>query len=220
VTLFSCTEEDKIQILKNTRLFSEIPIDHLGEICSRLKPVNLVSGETLFEVGDEGSSMYLIYRGRVRVHIGEREFNRLGVGDAFGEMAAIDHQVRSASVTAVEETSLYSLERSDLYQVMDKDSSVVRAIIHVLSENVRTGLRDMTHDFLYIQQVHQITSAARAIEMGEYEADSLKQITQRDDELGQLARVFQDMAREVYAREQRLKQQVQELRIELDESRQ
>lgn len=218
--MFNCTEEEKLQILKNTKLLGGVPIDHLGEICSRLKPENLEPGETLFHVGDEGSAMYLIYRGRVRVHVGEREFNCLGDGEAVGEMAVIDHQVRSASVTAVEKTSLFSLERCDLYEVMEKDTSIVKAILHVLSENVRTGLKDMTRDFLYIQQVHLITSAAREIEMGEYRADSLDEITQRDDELGQLARVFQNMAREVYAREQRLRQQVQELRIELDESRQ
>jgi phosphoglycerate-specific signal transduction histidine kinase len=42
-------------------------------------------------------------------------------------------------------------------------------------------------------------------------------VTLRSDELGRLARVFQRMAVEVQAREQRLKQQIQELRIEIDE---
>ncbi|UCD99962.1 MAG: cyclic nucleotide-binding domain-containing protein [Chloroflexota bacterium] len=218
--MFFCTEDEKISILMNTRIFSEVPVDHLGDIASRLKSVYLKPGENLFEEGEEGSVMYIVYQGLVQVHVGEREFNCLGPGEAFGEMAAIDHQVRSASVTAVEETSLLSLERSDLYDVMEKDPNIVKAIIHVLSENVRTGLKDMTRDFLYIQQVHQITSVARAIEMGDYEAGSLDEVAQREDELGQLARVFQDMVREVYAREKRLKQQVQELRIELDESRQ
>jgi nitrate/nitrite-specific signal transduction histidine kinase len=46
------------------------------------------------------------------------------------------------------------------------------------------------------------------------------EVAARADELGQLARVFQRMAREIYAREQRLKQQVQQLSIELDEVRQ
>ena len=45
-------------------------------------------------------------------------------------------------------------------------------------------------------------------------------MTKRTDALGQLARVFQRMIREVYAREQRLQQQVQELRIEVDKARQ
>ncbi len=42
----------------------------------------------------------------------------------------------------------------------------------------------------------------------------------RSDALGQLARTFQRMAREVQAREERLRQEVRELRIEIDASRQ
>jgi hypothetical protein len=45
-------------------------------------------------------------------------------------------------------------------------------------------------------------------------------VAARTDELGHLARVFQRMVREVYQREQRLKQQVAELRIEIDEVKQ
>jgi len=70
------------------------------------------------------------------------------------------------------------------------------------------------------QPVAHLTAAAADIEAGTFEVGRLAAITQRPDELGQLARVFQRMVREVYAREQRLKQQVQELRIELDEARQ
>ena len=47
----------------------------------------------------------------------------------------------------------------------------------------------------------------------------LNVVTERDDELGQLARVFESMAQTVYAREQRLKQQVQELQIVIDETK-
>jgi hypothetical protein len=48
---------------------------------------------------------------------------------------------------------------------------------------------------------------------------SINSVARRGDELGQSARAFQKMAREVYAREQKLLQQVQELRIEIDEAR-
>jgi DNA repair ATPase RecN len=58
------------------------------------------------------------------------------------------------------------------------------------------------------------------VEAGEFEPESLADVARRTDGLGRLARVFQSMAREVYAREQRLRQQVQELRIELSEARQ
>ncbi|MEM8638674.1 MAG: HAMP domain-containing protein [Cyanobacteria bacterium P01_G01_bin.54] len=64
-----------------------------------------------------------------------------------------------------------------------------------------------------------ITSAAAAIEAGEFQTQSLDRPAKRTDELGKLARVFQEMAQQVYAREQRLKRQVQELKIEIDEAK-
>lgn len=51
----------------------------------------------------------------------------------------------------------------------------------------------------------------------ESQAKNLTKVARRGDELGQLGRVFERMAQEVYAREQRLKQQVQALQIEIDE---
>jgi HAMP domain-containing protein len=51
------------------------------------------------------------------------------------------------------------------------------------------------------------------------ESEGLAKIASRADELGQLAQVFQRMGREVYARTQNLKQQVQQLRIQINESK-
>jgi len=72
----------------------------------------------------------------------------------------------------------------------------------------------------YLRNVAYLTDAAADIEAERFDPDSLAEVAARSDALGQLARVFQRMAREVYARQQRLKQQVQELRIELNEARQ
>jgi DNA repair ATPase RecN len=58
------------------------------------------------------------------------------------------------------------------------------------------------------------------MEAARYDPDSLNGVAARTDALGQLARVFQRMAQEVHAREERLQQQVRELRIEIDEARQ
>ena len=67
--------------------------------------------------------------------------------------------------------------------------------------------------------VAQLTAAAAAVEAGEFESDSVEAVARRNDGLGQLARVFQNMAHEVEAREQRLKTQVQELKIEIDRTK-
>ena len=78
-------------------------------------------------------------------------------------------------------------------------------------------LRDQ--ELEYFQHVTYLTGAAAAVEAGTFEPGSLGEVAARTDALGHLARVFQSMAREVYAREQRLKQQLQELRIEVDEAK-
>src|SRR5438105_4096152 len=81
----------------------------------------------------------------------------------------------------------------------------------------RKRLRDQEID--YLQQVGRVTAAAAAIKANTFEHESLNEVASRPDELGQLAQVFQEMARQVYAREQQLQQQVQQLRIEIDQER-
>jgi two-component system cell cycle response regulator len=95
------------------------------------------------------------------------------------------------------------------------DPLLLRARIGASLEKKR--LRDQEVE--YLLQVAHVTAAAAAVEAGEFTLASLDEVAARPDALGQLGRVFQRMAREVYAREQSLKQQVQELRIQIDEAK-
>lgn len=81
-------------------------------------------------------------------------------------------------------------------------------------------LRDQEAE--YLRNVGLVTDAAARVEGEAFDPESLglDDVAARKDALGRLARVFQQMAREVYAREQRLKLKVKQLRIELDEARQ
>jgi two-component system cell cycle response regulator len=96
------------------------------------------------------------------------------------------------------------------------DPVLLRARIGACLEKKR--LRDQEVD--YLRNVARVTDAAAAVETESYDSQSLADVAARTDALGQLARVFSRMASEIYAREQRLKQQVHQLRIELDEARQ
>jgi two-component system, cell cycle response regulator len=71
----------------------------------------------------------------------------------------------------------------------------------------------------YIEQVGYIVDAARAVESAAFAPENLDAVAARDDALGQLARVFRRMAREVIAREQALEREVRQLRIEIDATR-
>jgi len=71
----------------------------------------------------------------------------------------------------------------------------------------------------YLRSVARVTDAAAALEAGAFDDATLEAVARRDDALGGLARVFGRMAREVHAREQRLKQQVEQLKVEIDRTK-
>jgi len=96
------------------------------------------------------------------------------------------------------------------------NAALLRARINASLAGKR--LRDL--ELEYLEEVGRVTGAAAAVEDATFEPESLTSVAARPDALGQLARVFQRMAREVRAREERLKQEVRELRIEIDEVRQ
>lgn len=210
---------EKSAILRSVGIFAETPDDVLGELAALLEPIKFRAGETIFDKGDAGTCMYIVIEGRVRVHDGDRTLNFLGAGDVFGEMALLDAEPRAASAMTAEDTSLLRLDQAPFFELMANRAEVARGVIRVLNRRLRARMRDMAQDYIYMQQMARITAAAAALEAGLYDPRSLDEVGQREDELGQLARVFQRMAGEVQAREQRLQREVQQLRIQIDESK-
>jgi HAMP domain-containing protein len=64
--------------------------------------------------------------------------------------------------------------------------------------------------------VGELTAAAVAVEGGSYTPGSLDDVAARPDEIGRLAEVFDRMAREVRAREERLRREIKELSVQID----
>lgn len=64
--------------------------------------------------------------------------------------------------------------------------------------------RENEEQALYIQQVNKITDAASAVEQNTFEEDLLNSVVERQDELGQLARVFTQMVKTIKVRETEL----------------
>ncbi len=104
---------------------------------------------------------------------------------------------------------------ADDYLLKPFDPVLLRARIN--AGLARKRLDDLEQE--YLEQVGHVVAAAAAVEAGTFESAGLDGVGRRGDALGQLARVFQRMATEVRAREQRLKQEVRELRIEIDDVR-
>jgi CRP-like cAMP-binding protein len=72
------------------------------------------AGATIFREGDEGDALYLILRGsasvRMKLPTGDRRLVTFSPGTMFGEMALVDRERRSATVTADEPLTCYVFE--------------------------------------------------------------------------------------------------------------
>jgi two-component system, cell cycle response regulator len=93
----------------------------------------------------------------------------------------------------------------------------------LLRARIEAGLakkRWRDQEVAYLHQVARLTDAAAAIKAEQFDPESLSDIAARTDGLGQLTRLFQGMVRDYHRREQQLKQEVRELRIEVDKTRQ
>ncbi len=210
---------ERVEVLRSVNLFSQTPDYVLADIAALFKPLTYRAGETVFEKGDTGDCMYIIASGKVCVQQGQQVLDYMGTGDAFGEMALLDSYPRSATIVAKQETELWQLSQEAFYDLMATRPEVARGVIRVLSHRLRARLNNMAEDYEYIQQVQRITAAAASLERGVFDLSGIEEITHRKDALGPLARVFSEMARTIYAREQDLRRQVEELRILVDEGK-
>ncbi len=134
---------ERVLILKTVDVFAELGDSTLADLAAVVDEVELVSGQTLFEKGDTGTSMYVVARGRVRVHEGDVTFIELGERQCFGELAMIDAERRSASVTALEETVLLCIAQAAFYELMADSSEVSEAILRVLCRRIQRRSADV-----------------------------------------------------------------------------
>ncbi|HKX57312.1 MAG TPA: cyclic nucleotide-binding domain-containing protein, partial [Xanthomonadales bacterium] len=128
---------EKVLILRNTPIFDSVKEEQLVDVAARAEPIELGAGATLFERGQAGNAMYVVVEGRIKAHIGVKALAELGPNDVVGEMAALDPEPRSASVTAIEPTLLLRISNQNLQLLIDHNPDVARGIIKVLCARLR-----------------------------------------------------------------------------------
>jgi CRP-like cAMP-binding protein len=102
---------------------------------------NYGDGEVVYWEGEEGSTMYIIQRGRVRVSKitgeGDATIAILGPGDVFGEMALFEEQLRSTTVTTLENSQILSIDKEKFFRTITRDPSIAFNILKIMSDRLR-----------------------------------------------------------------------------------
>jgi CRP-like cAMP-binding protein len=131
---------EKTIVLKTTPMFVQTPEAILAEVAQTSATRTLRGGEQLFAKGDEGRTMYIVIAGSLRVHDDHHTIAVLGPRTIVGELAVLASEPRTASVTAIGPTVLLELSRSALYELIWDRTEVVRGILTVLVQRLRSML--------------------------------------------------------------------------------
>ncbi|WP_273211538.1 cyclic nucleotide-binding domain-containing protein [Runella zeae] len=128
---------ERVMVLKNTDLFAETPENVLSSIAPIMREISYIEAETIFQKGDLGTSMFVIYDGEVGIYDGHVQLATFGRGDVFGELALLDAEPRSATVSALSDVHLFRIDQTDFYDLMDERGEVLRNIIKILCQRIR-----------------------------------------------------------------------------------
>jgi CRP/FNR family cyclic AMP-dependent transcriptional regulator len=99
-------------------------------------------GAVLFRQGDPGDEMFVVSQGRIRLTIGrggnETEVNVLGPGEFFGELSLLTGEPRSATATAVEDSTLLAIGRDVFTMLVQDDLDIVFRMFNIQGQRLRS----------------------------------------------------------------------------------
>ena len=140
------TNMDKITFLKGSPFFAALPLEELYHIALSVQEEGVKEGTCVIEQGSLGDKMYIVVAGQLEVRFfaeGDRSGTQVAIlsdKQVFGDMTLLDDEPRSASVIAVEECRLLSLQRGDLERILRRYSSIAFSMMRILSRRLREAM--------------------------------------------------------------------------------
>ena len=137
-----------IEILKQSPLFNSLENADLESLVSSMRVQSLKQGQTLFHKGDEGTALYIVKRGAIKIVLPSKIGDEIivtifTVNDFFGEMALLDGEPRSANAVAIEPTEVFVLNRNNFLSFLKSNINAIQSILSSLSKRLR-----LTDEFL------------------------------------------------------------------------
>src|SRR5262252_9100239 len=112
----------KVDVLRRMPLFRHLVYKEILRLLNVTSVKEFAHGEEIIKEGTNGDEMFVLLRGKIRLHKNDAFITHLEPGAHIGEMALVDRRYpRSASATAEERSRLLSLSRKDFYEIIRKE---------------------------------------------------------------------------------------------------
>jgi len=127
------------ELLGGSQVFSSLPAAHIEQIAARLERRQVAKGEDLVIQGRPGDALFVIEAGRFGVFVRDPDFGlaievaQLGPGDCLGELALVTGEPRSATCTALVDSTVHRLDRAVFDAILTQAPQVQRDLMKVLA---------------------------------------------------------------------------------------
>lgn len=101
------------------------------------RDMTVTAGTTVIRQGELSTDCFVIVAGSVSVEIDGIAVATLGAGECFGELAPLDHQPRSATVTALSDATFFVLGDKEFAEAVARIPGLTRKVLASLSSRVR-----------------------------------------------------------------------------------
>lgn len=160
---------EPLEILAKIPLFSGLSSEDRVNLAGLLRVQKVKAGEVLFRKGSEGTTLYIIQAGAVKIVLPSRLGDEMIVtifseGDFFGEMSLLDGMPRSADAVAVDPSRLLLLNRTDFMHFLKKSDGAIESILSLLSARLRKT-DDLLEDTSFLNIPARF--AKKLLELGE-----------------------------------------------------
>lgn len=130
-------------------IFRPLTDEETGALAEATVCHGFAPGELVIRAGAQGSSMFVVHRGRVDVQVADngrpRTVATLNEGDFFGEMALFTGEPRTANVVAKEETEVLEIGHLAIKRLFETNPALVEALSRTIAER-RAGLKAKQDD--------------------------------------------------------------------------
>jgi CRP/FNR family cyclic AMP-dependent transcriptional regulator len=139
-------ETPRLSVLRKPLLFATLSRSELRVVDGLLHERNYLKGEIIFDEGEEGQALHVVFAGRVTIcRQGAPDAGHIAAiepGGVFGELALLDNLPRSAQALAAEDCVLASLSRSDFESLLETHAVIASKIALQLARHLGTNLRE------------------------------------------------------------------------------
>ena len=143
-----------VQFLKNVKLFAELSPDSLAKLGTCLKTAEFPPAEVIVREGAPGVSMYIIKSGLVEVRKKDPTTGidflvaQLTEGAAVGEMSLLTGKPRSATVTTVQPTVVFTLTRADFRNLLTQHPEISLGLARILAERLEDATKQVGIEYV------------------------------------------------------------------------